>query len=95
MADPVRAPAKKARAQMLTTLASLPLAATMGVPNISDDEFEREFLLAVTLWLTEYSQRILSIQATAASMASELTTLREQRQAVRAFLGLTDPAGGD
>lgn len=80
------------RSVMLDAIRGLPQSDTIGIGDWTDQS-DGDFVLFVAEWLVAYGNRVAVIQTTAASMARELTELREQRAAVRSFLGTTPPAG--
>lgn len=63
------------------------------MPSSDPDRRECDFLEDVRLWLHAFDKVLSAVSDTTTTMAAELAELRNQRKAVRDFLGLNQPAG--
>lgn len=89
-----------ARLDLVHTLETLPYkhAATSRspLPVAQYEQDTTEFLIATAQWIKSLRKSLTLVHETSVEMQTELTTLREQRQAVREFFGtapLPDPFG--
>lgn len=80
------------RYTLLNTLSNLPFTAALEPPPRGDQSNDAGFIAEVQLWLEKYRNVLLTVLNVNQDTAAELQRLREQRQAIRAFLG-TDPKG--
>lgn len=87
-------PEAEARFALTDALRDLTYGGAAGlVPSIGLDQSEVEFLAEVTNWIGELGKALIRVRESVTETMDELTALREQRQAIRTFLGLNGPAG--
>lgn len=93
-----RSTKEQARAAVVLALSDLPHADAVDyqildsyVLDDPEDLFgEENFQIQVCAWLIQYAKVLATVRRTTAEMAVDLRTLREQRKAIRGFLGLND-----
>jgi hypothetical protein len=78
------------RYNLRCVLRDLPYAGALPPPPEWSTSADGLFMAMVAEWLTEYSQVVAVARSTHADMARELTELRDQRSAIRSFLGTTE-----
>lgn len=96
MAEGIKSASREAEARFALTdaLRDLTYSGAAGlVPSIGLDQSEVEFLAEVTAWVGELGKALGRVRESVTETMDELTTLREQRQAIRAFLGLNNASG--
>lgn len=78
-----------ARHRLVNTMRMLPYSGTQAPMVPSDfDENTWTFLDRCVAWLEAYARNLRAVSKSAASMTAELHDLRNERAAVRAFLGI-------
>lgn len=89
-----------ARLDVVAALENLPYrhaaSSRVPMPVANYEQDGTAFLEAITPWIESLGKSLTLIYQTSVEMQTELTTLREQRQAVREFFGtvpLPDPFG--
>lgn len=85
--EPVVAVARAAITRMLRDL-RYSQSVEVNLP-IDTGQSEAEWLSELRRWVGAYSNRLDVATNTTTAMLTELNTLREQRSAIRAFLGIT------
>ncbi|WP_457066966.1 hypothetical protein [Mycobacteroides abscessus] len=96
MAEGIKSASREAEARFALTdaLRDLTYSGAAGpVPGIGLNQSEAEFLAEVTNWIGELGKALNRVRGAVTETIDELETLRSQQQAVRAFLGLNNPAG--
>ena len=82
---------KKARINLLGAINGLRYSGG-GIPtqpSLYETYSEPEFLDAITHWLYDFNKILIGVSETTTDMAEELYVLRNQRKAVRDFLGIS------
>ena len=87
MSNPFDPATYETRQKLEIVLNNLPHSSALPPPPKYNYGCDRDFVDAVTSWLSTYGGVVATARSTHAEMAKELTQLRNERAAIRSFFG--------